>query len=756
MRNFQISADAGLSGWVLTLAALVLLGSALFFYLRVRKNLTTGALLILFGLRLLAVLSLMLLFVRPVIRFETESTLRGELLVLLDASVSMSVQDYPSEPNRLEQARRELTGPKGFAAAAGRDFDIRYYGFSAGLEPLKDERALVELKPVGEATNLAGAVLRALEGRDRANVSGVVALTDGNDNAARDPIVALANVEVPIFWVGVGTKMRPGQNYKDIIITDVKTEPERFLTVNNRARVNVYLKSVGLANIQKTVVLTERDGPERGRADVVLDGSARTQKVTIEMTPDTVGRFVYEVSISPESDERFTDNNRQTFTVHVTDPRVKVLYVDKPGEEFRRLNMMLQRDPNVEVVTLVNERVGRFTQRGTMGDVKLTGFPATKEELSIFDVVLMGNVERSYFSRAQLEAIKSFVVGGKGFMMMGGQHTFGMGGYGGTAVDEALPVNCGSSDVGQIRDAFTMELTIEGRTHDVFAGTEKHFARAVGGLAAEALQLRGCNRVAGLKPGAALLARQTTGGRIPVLVVARMGKGRSAAFLATGTYKWYWQFLALGEGSPYVRFWAQSIRWLAGREPKERVAEAGITVLIDKSAYEPGEKVSLTVAVRDREGLLTEHAGVEARFEGPKNLLVPIKLLYNPVTRTYADTFEPPAPGEYTVTVIATDQVGKTLGRQKDTFIVGKPSLESEKVDLNEALLSNLAAGFPQRAYVPLAGIHQVLPRLTPLVKHRRERPTYPLPTWLSAVLFLAFVGLLTTEWALRRRWQLL
>jgi len=755
MTDFQLSFEAGLPGWGLLLLASILLGSALVFYLRVRRNLSASRFAILVALRLFAVASLLLLFLRPVVRFETESVLKGQLLLLLDASKSMSVQDYPSEPNRLEQARRELTGSKGFVESARRDFNVNYYAFSSGLEALTDERAVEGVKPEGDATNLGGAVLKALDRHDPANLSGVIIVTDGNDNAARDPIAALENVEVPLFWVGVGTQMRPGQNYKDIIVTDVKTEPEKFLTVNNRARVNVYLKGLGFANVQKTVVLTERGGAERGGANVVLDGSSQ-QKVTIEMTPTRVGRFIYEVSVSPESDERFSDNNKQTFTVHVTDPKVKVLYLDKPGEDFRRLNMTLQKDPNVELVTLVNERVGRFTQRGTIGDIKLTGLPATREELDVFDVVILGNIEHSYFSRGQLEAIKAFVLQGKGFMMTGGQHAFGMGGYGGTAVDEVLPVNCGAVEIGQIREAFTMELTLPGRGHDVFAGTEKHFGRAVSGLAAEALQLRGCNRVAGLKPASQVLARQTTGQKLPVLVVSQVGKGRTAAFLATGTYKWYWQFLALGEESPYVRFWGQSIRWLAGREPKERVAQAGITVIIEKDAYEPGEKVALSVAVRDKEGLVSENAEVEARFEGPRDILVPLKMLYDPAGRNYVESFEPPVPGEYTVTVRAVDPDRTELGREVHTFIVGKPSLESETVDLNDSLLGNLASGFPQRGYYPLAGIRQVLTRLAPLVKHRRERPTYPLPTWLRALLFLCFVGLLTTEWGLRRHWQLL
>ena len=756
MGNLEVTFDAGLPWWALALAAGVLLTSAVTFYLRVRRNLSPRMLGALLGLRLLAVASLLILFVKPVVRFETESVLKGELLVLVDDSKSMSVQDYPSEPIRLDQAKRELTGPKGFASEVGPDFNISYYGFSLGLERLRDERAVNDLRPTGEATDLAGAVLKALEGRDRTNVSGVVVFSDGNDNVSGNPVEALASVEVPIYWIGVGTRLQPGQNYKDIVITDVKTEPEKFLTVNNRARVNVYLKSVGYPNLQKTIVLAEKGGPERGRATVVLDGSVEQQKVTMDLTPTTVGRFVYEVSVAPESDERFSDNNRQSFTVHVTDPKVKVLYVDKPGEEFRQLNMTLQKDPNVEVVTLVNDRVGRFTQGGSTGDdLKLMGFPATKDELKTFDVLIMGNVERSYFSREQMEAIKAFVIDGKGLVMMGGQRSFGMGDYGGTALDEVLPVNCGPPALGQVRDEFTMELTPAGKTHEVFAGTEKYFGQAMGGLAGEALQLMGCNRVAGLKPAASVLARGTGSQGLPVFVVSQVGKGRSAAFLATGTYKWRWQFLGLGEESPYVRFWGQLVRWLAGREPKERVA-SGMTVIIDKDAYQPGEKVSVTVSMRDAEGLVTENVQVEVRLQGPAGEPTTMKMIYNPVGRDFAETFEPLAPGEYTVTVTAKDREGKTLATEDHVFTVGKPSLESEKVDLNEKLLRDLAAGFAQRDYYPLAGMQQVQAKLAPLVKRRHERPTYPLPVWMKTVLFVGFVGLLTTEWALRRRWQLL
>ncbi|MDE0041923.1 MAG: glutamine amidotransferase, partial [Candidatus Poribacteria bacterium] len=57
-------------------------------------------------------------------------------------------------------------------------------------------------------------------------------------------------------------------------------------------------------------------------------------------------------------------------------------------------------------------------------------------------VVILSNVSADDFSNAQMELIESYVCDlGKGLVVIGGEHAFGMGGYHGTALERVLPVD---------------------------------------------------------------------------------------------------------------------------------------------------------------------------------------------------------------------------------------------------------------------------------------------------------------------------
>ena len=461
MTDFKFSLGAPFPPWVLLLSAFVLLGAALLFYMRVWPVLRPRVFVVLMGLRLLAVLVLLLLFFEPVLSYQRELVRKAELVLLVDASKSMQVRDFPSQPNRLELVKKELLDDRGLIDRLSRQFRVSLYRFDSSAEPLDDPGALRSLAPLGEATNIAKAVFTVLQRHNPAGLAGVVVITDGNDNAASDVVQELDAVHVPLFFVGVGAKSREGLNYKDVLITDVKTRPEQFLTVNNKALVDVYLKSVGFPPMERTVTLVERGGKELGRATIVLDGKETSQKATIEIVPTKVGKVTYDADVPVDPEERFSDNNRQSVTVHVVDPKIRVLYVDKPRDEYKQLLRTLERDPNVELLTLVNNRAGSFTQGGNVAGVQFLGFPQSKESLATFDVIIMGSVKRAYFSSEQLGAIRDFVRDGKGFVMLGGTESFGSGGYGGTALDEILPVECGAEDIGQERDVFLPKLTAD-------------------------------------------------------------------------------------------------------------------------------------------------------------------------------------------------------------------------------------------------------------------------------------------------------
>jgi uncharacterized membrane protein len=69
------------------------------------------------------------------------------------------------------------------------------------------------------------------------------------------------------------------------------------------------------------------------------------------------------------------------------------------------------------------------------------GAPSTAKELERYDLLLVSDVPSMFLGLAQMQAIETYVrdLGG-GFLMAGGQDSFGSGGYQGTRIEKILPV----------------------------------------------------------------------------------------------------------------------------------------------------------------------------------------------------------------------------------------------------------------------------------------------------------------------------
>jgi hypothetical protein len=240
---------------------------------------------------------------------------------------------------------------------------------------------------------------------------------------------------------------------------------------------------------------------------------------------------------------------------------------------------------------------------------------------------------------------------------------------------------------------------------------------------------------------------------MPVLAVQPTGKGRTAVFCGDTTGNWHQGPRALDQESPFLQFWGQMARWLAGRT-SEVTAEAGIVGSTDKGYYEPGEVITLSAVVRDEEGEGTNEAKVAAKIvivdpEGPPDR-VQMSVAPGPGGR-YIGTFEPSTAGSYEITLEA--QLGElTLTSDKLAVEVGRPNLEFEKLDLDEKMLGRIAAGAGGRC-VHISTASHLIDQLDRTQRKKRvylERRLF----WPPGFWFL-FVGLLTIEWFLRRRFQL-
>ena len=224
-----------------------------------------------------------------------------------------------------------------------------------------------------------------------------------------------------------------------------------------------------------------------------------------------------------------------------------------------------------------------------------------------------------------------------------------------------------------------------------------------------------------------------------------------AIYAGDTTRKWQQAPRALETDSPFLRFWGQMVRWLAGRGANVET-QASIAASTDKAYYEPGEPIHISAVVRDKEGQGASNAKVVASVRGPTGR--PEQVMLTTVAGPgghYGGAVEPSSAGAYEVVVEA--RLGEmSLKADKIPLEVGRPNLEFEKLDLDEKMLERIAADTGGR-YVPLSTADHLVDQLDHTQRKRTEhierRLYWPPGFWLL------FVAVLTTEWILRKRYQL-
>ena len=188
-------------------------------------------------------------------------------------------------------------------------------------------------------------------------------------------------------------------------------------------------------------------------------------------------------------------------------------------------------------------------------------FPATAEALAAYDCVVLSDigantllVHPDTFNRFKshpnrLVALRDYVAGGGGLVMVGGYMTFqgidGKARYHDTPVEEALPVTMAATDDRcETPEGVVPEVVGE---HPIVAGLPLRWPA-----------LLGYNRIAA-KPGASVMA---TLGRDPLLVAGTFGAGRSVAFSSDCGPHWAPPDFVDWEG--YAPLWCQIAAWASG------------------------------------------------------------------------------------------------------------------------------------------------------------------------------------------------
>ncbi len=750
------------------------------FYLRLEARLGKRRMGVLLAMRTLSLALLVPMLFEPVVRYIARPRPEKPLVFLIDTSGSMSFPDQQNGPTRLQSVWQAL---RPTLPGINSHFVPKYYTFSTDVQELKDPNEMPKLQAEGRSTDLVNAVAKVL-GQSTRDDTELVLISDGIDNTSSNVADILRASKRPIHTIRVGSEQASPTTLANIAVDNIEA-PDDF-TVNHESTIKALIRSSALANRVVDVQLATID--EQGRSigvpisrKLVLQPTAEGQTVDLPFKPTKTGVQRLAIWVDPVPGERSTIDNRQEFQGLAIDPRIKVLYVEgRARPEYREVNRALARDTNIELASLLRIQADRFAASGVIDGEPFRQMPRSADEWKRFDVLILGDLDSSFLGAVQQSTIEQVCSSGAGLLMIGGQNSFGPGGYAGSPIERALPVFVGNKDAGQEKAEFVPRLTSDGAAHPAMEGLSDWFGVDSRPPTKTLPPLRGNVVVPKPKSGAQVLLRHS-GHKGPdgldeiVLATQLYGQGRSAAFTVDTTYLWYLPLRGMGQDSPYNRLWGQMIRWLAGQDVRNRQRGAGVEALLNKTLYQLGESVRVRAVVRDEKGDATRFAQVGLQLKHANDPKVQTLALNPSEARTGMFELVIPTPpkGDFTAEIVAAKD-GKELGRQTLKFTVIPPADEMLKLAANPQLLTTIATEtrgynfelgeFPRlidelirsdpntlksrQESVPLNNLIRAGASLTGTVPAWNKK--YDLPT--QGLLVLA---LLTTEWILRRRWQL-
>jgi hypothetical protein len=679
---------------------------------------------------------LVLALAKPTWTRENVQVDPGRVAVILDNSRSMSLADssgatrYARATAAVEKLKKAVEGGRGPALAV----DL----FDVNGVPLKEG---IPAAPTVERTDLGRAVREAaLQLRSRA-VAGVVVVSDGMDNTGRPSFRDWEDTSFPVHGLG----FRAGDSGDLDLAVRKPAVPPRVM-VHNEMRVEVPVSKAGQAGAEATVSV-KRGREVLASQKVTFGAGAAEQVVSLAFTPREPGSFVYTAAVESPAGERYLGNNAVYFPLRVDAEPIKVLYLEGfLRYEYKYLKGRLEDDPDVGLITVVR-RVSPDIPEGKGGKEYLTA-----ETLKNIDVVILGDMEATFFSPAEYRNLLAWLDGkNHSLLVLGGYRSLGPDGFRKTPLADLLPVVLAEGPPYQLEEPFNLKLTPEGEKHPLFTLTRDAVKDAAAWNAAPPLQ--GMALVQRSKPDAEELAVNPKAVRdgkpAPVLVVRRAGGGGHVMVLTADT-TWRWSRVPRLVGQPdtlYGRFWSQAVRWLTGRSLDDE--RPLLAVSTDRPDYDVGRKVTVTVRRQPKPGtdLAASEASVEILDPAGKTVALALKGDSGDPDR-FTGEFYPSVGGRYELKA-ALAAAGKPLANQTAEFLVQGGDLEMANTGTNPGNLRALAE-VTGGVYLDIDNADELAGKIAR--KERRTARVQRTEYWNSPWLFLVFLGLVTGEWFLRRR----
>lgn len=270
--------------------------------------------------------------------------------------------------------------------------------------PIRDESEMIWRG----GTNIAAALEPALALIPPRYVPHLVVLSDGNETAG-DVLGTAVRGGVAVSTVALPASTKPEVQMAEIRMPSQVRQGEPFhldivvqSNVDTEGTITLYRGPFKVVEETKTIVIGENVFRFRQSVD---DQRQQEFSATVATGDDTI-----------------LDNNRASGLLFAGG-KPRILVIESEPKTIRDL-------------------VSALREQDITAEVRPPeGMPRTLDELDNFEAVLLSNVPATSLTMHQMDLVRTYLseLGG-GFIMLGGEQSFGLGGYYKTPIEEVLPV----------------------------------------------------------------------------------------------------------------------------------------------------------------------------------------------------------------------------------------------------------------------------------------------------------------------------
>lgn len=731
--------------------------------------------------RSLAVFILVLALSGPVLRRETTQRQLGRVVLAVDTSASMKLEDdlapaaagaeaavpatagggRGSQP-RLQRAEQLLLGgvtplikkltetqDVELVLLRGQQTQRLWWHRQGGKDVAGPQPTTFQVQADGAITNLDQPVRDALGPLSPG--SALVLLSDGQHNGAGSPeelAATLKDANVPVFTIGFGTEVPP----PDLSVLNVVTAESVFSeeVLQGRVLVNDTLPTgtpAALRIASQGRVLWEQNFTGEGRGERRFEFSFPVKDLP---PPDAAERDktlrLLQVQVAALGEranlEKTRANNAREVAVHLLNKKRKALILDgRPRWETRYVHNHFDRDERWEATLLIDDHAANPAEGALQKK-----FPRTREELLGYDLVILGDVGPSRLDVAQAAWLVDFVEKrGGGLILVDGSYGH-LKEWNREGAAQLLPVRWAPGGGKSPRGAL-WHLTPEGGRSDALRLSDSPSSNTT--LWPTLPQMTWTAQVQA-QPAATVLAelRAPDGPfTTPAAVFRPVGAG-AVLYLATDDL-WRWRF-QVGD-LHHQRLWMQLAAWISA--PPFQAENARLSIGTDRLRYTPGEQGELRVRLRGTDGGLVSNAEPRAFLLLDGREVASLPLEPDPVHLGVYRALTPPLKsGAYEIAVA--ESASSPRSDLRLSLRVADPgNPEWATLTMNRPLLETLAGATggrflrEEQAATELPGLLQAV--------DRKQTTVQETLLWSSWWWFGAVVALLTAEWLLRKRLRL-